>query len=141
MSNRRSFLTKIGLGGLAAATVGLSNAFGNTTQASVKGGKKVLVHQVYFWLKKDLTDVQRATFDKGVKSLISIKTIKYGDVGKPGATGDRPVVDKSYDYALLTVFEDVKGHDAYMVDPIHEKFLADCKELWEKVVVYDAASA
>ena len=96
---------------------------------------------MYFWLKKDITPAQKAIFDKGVKSLITIKTVKYGDVGKPGATTDRPVIDKSYDYALLTVFEDVAGHDAYQIDPIHLQFLKDCKEFWDKVQVYDAATA
>jgi hypothetical protein len=139
-TQRRNFLSKLSLSGLAISTLGINNLYAKS-ESQVQKGKKVLVHQVYFWLKKDLTDAQKATFDKGLKSLLQIKTIKYGDVGKPGATTPRPVIDSSYDYALLTVFEDVKAHDSYQIDPIHEQFVKDCKEMWEKVVVYDAQSA
>lgn len=102
---------------------------------------KVLIHQVYFWLKPGLSNEQIAKFENGVKSLLKIKTIKYGDVGKPAATALRPVIDASYSYSLTVFFDDVAGHDAYQIDPIHEQFLKECKDLWEKVQVYDSFTA
>jgi hypothetical protein len=31
------------------------------------------------------------------------------------------------------------GQRAYQEHPIHQKFVADCSHLWERVVVYDVA--
>lgn len=135
-NNRRKFLNKLAITGLTLPAFSL---FAKSSQDNAEA-KTVLVHQVYFWLKPGLSKDDILKFEKGVKSLLKISTIKYGKVGKPDATPDRPVIDASYSYSLLTVFENVKGHDQYQIDPIHEKFLKDCKELWEKVVVYDSES-
>ena len=96
----------------------------------------MLVHAVFFWLKPDLTAEQRARFAAGVKSLLAIPTLVHGHVGTPSST-DRPVIDRTYSYGLLTVFKDLAGHDAYQVDPIHLAFVDGCKEFWTKVQIYD----
>lgn len=97
----------------------------------------MLVHTVYFWLKRDLTADQVSLFEKGVKSLTTIKTVRQGFVGKPAGT-DRPVIDRSYSYALTVVFDDLAGHDSYQDDKIHRQFLADCGTFWARVQIYDA---
>jgi hypothetical protein len=50
------------------------------------------------------------------------------------------VIDRSYDYCLLTTFEEEAGHDVYQTHPIHLKFIEDCASLWEKVLIYDSES-
>lgn len=102
--------------------------------------KSVLIHQVYFWLKKDLPPSDLLKFEAGVKSLQKIKHIGYSNLGKPAKTTKRSVVDDSYSYALVLHFKDIKAHDAYQIDPIHDKFIKDCAGFWEKVQVYDATS-
>lgn len=97
----------------------------------------MFVHVVNFWLKKDISQDDRAKFVKGIKSLRQIETVKTFNVGEPAET-NRPVIDRSYDYCLLTVFDDIKGHDVYQEHPIHLQFLNDCKHLWEKVLIYDS---
>jgi hypothetical protein len=97
----------------------------------------MFVHVVNFWLKKDLTDAERQQFVSGVKTLGNIDTCKTFNVGIPAKT-DRPVIDNSYDYCLLTIFNDIEGHDIYQVHPIHLKFIDDCNHLWEKVLIYDS---
>lgn len=97
----------------------------------------MFVHSVYFWLKPDLSDEDVANYVAGVKSLLTIKDVKTGFVGTPAST-DRPIIDRSYSYALITMFEDKAGHDAYQVDPIHDKFREDCEQYWDKVVIYDS---
>ena len=97
----------------------------------------MFVHTVYFWLKPDLTADQRKSFADQLKTLLHIASIEHGWVGQPADT-DRPVIDRSYTWALTTVFKDRSGHDIYQVDPIHKQFVADCSPLWEKVVIYDA---
>ena len=85
-TNRRSFLSKLSLSGLAIGSLGISNIF---AKSNVAKGDKVLVHQVYFWLKKDITPAQKSIFDKGVKSLIANLTVKYGVIEKPTITTDK----------------------------------------------------
>lgn len=97
----------------------------------------MFVHHVLFWLKDNLNSDDIQIFEKGVQSLLQIEDVKYGDVGKPAAT-DRPVIDRSYSYSLLTVFENEAGHDAYQLHPVHKKFVSECSNLWEKVKIYDS---
>jgi hypothetical protein len=97
----------------------------------------MLVHVVNFWLKSGLDESDRIKFENGVKTLENIKGVKVFNVGKPAST-DRPVIDRSYDYCLLTVFEDMAAHDYYQEADIHLKFIDDCKHLWEKVLIYDS---
>jgi hypothetical protein len=97
----------------------------------------MFVHVVNFWLKKGLSDAERAQFVTGVKTLGTVETLKIFNVGVPADT-DRPVIDNTYDYCLLTAFDDLAGHDVYQIAPIHLKFIDDCKHLWERVLIYDS---
>ena len=71
----------------------------------------MFVHVVNFYLKADLSAADIKTFEEGVKSLGAIESLVLFNVGKPAST-DRPVIDKSYSYCELTVFNDEAGHDA-----------------------------
>jgi hypothetical protein len=97
----------------------------------------MFVHVVNFWLTKGISDEKRRQFVEGVKSLENIGTTTTFNVGVPAKT-DRPVIDSSYDYCLLTIFNDIEGHDVYQVHPIHLKFIDECKHLWERVLIYDS---
>ena len=99
----------------------------------------MLVHSVYFWLKPELTAAQRADFRRGVETLIAIKAAKQVFVGAPAATPKRPVIDDSYSIALTVLCKDLAAQDAYQVDPIHLKFVADFKTFWTRIQIYDAA--
>lgn len=102
-----------------------------------KAAKPGLIHTVFFWLKEDLTDEQKAKFKAGVESLSQIKHIQTFYTGPSAGTEDRDVVDHSYDTALICQFAKSADQDAYQVDPIHLKFVEECKDLWTKVIVYD----
>jgi len=97
----------------------------------------MFVHVVNFWLKKGLSKEDIALFEAGVQSLGTVETVIQFNVGKPAGT-DRPVIDRSYDYCLLTVFNDEAGHDFYQVAPIHLEFIKNCAHLWDKVLIYDS---
>jgi hypothetical protein len=99
--------------------------------------KPMFIHHVYFWLKEGLSQEEIQQFEAGVKSLLSIESVKIGDVGKPAGT-DRPVIDTSYSYSLLTIFDNEEGHDIYQPHPVHLKFIESCKHLWTKVLIYDS---
>lgn len=97
----------------------------------------MFVHHVFFWLKEGLDSSEIQKFEETVKTLLSISHVKMGDVGKPAST-NRPVIDTSYSYSLLLVFENEEKHDHYQVDPVHQNFIDTCASLWSKVLIYDS---
>lgn len=98
----------------------------------------MLVHTVFFWLKKELTPDQRAQFQAGLETLKDIEDADTVYIGTPSATPERPVIDSSYDYCLTVILKDIPSHDAYQDHPIHHAFIENCKEFWTEVKVYDA---
>ncbi|GAB4198913.1 MAG: hypothetical protein OHK0057_37200 [Thermoflexibacter sp.] len=117
--------------------VGVSISVGYNFKTQHKK-KQMTAHIVYFWTSPNLSPADKEKFEAGLRSLLKIKSIKQGYVGKPAATEARDVVDNSFAYTLMLFFDDVKGHDAYQIDPIHLKFVEENKQYWTKVVVYDA---
>lgn len=97
------------------------------------------VHHVFFWLKKPLTKEVRIKFEKALNELVTIETIVGKHLGTPANT-DRGVIDSSYSYSLLLTFNSKEDQDIYQTHPTHLKFIAECEDLWEKVVVYDSIS-
>jgi len=93
-------------------------------------------HTVLFWAKDDLTAAERTEFQAGLCKLPTISWVRAAYIGRPSAT-KRSVVDSSYAFALTLRFDDLAGHDAYQIDPIHDDFVARCSKYWKKVVVYD----
>lgn len=98
----------------------------------------MLYHCVYFWLKPELTPAQRAEFRRGVESLKGIKAVEKVSVGGPAKTTPRPVIDASYDVALIVECKDVAAETAYQVDPLHLAFVANFKTFWTRVQIYDS---
>lgn len=99
----------------------------------------MFIHAVYFWLRDDLTASDEAQFSASVQSLLAIGSVLHGWVGVAAST-DRPVIDRSYSRALVVVFADEAGHDAYQVHPIHDRFRDECHHLWTRVQIYDSVS-
>ena len=97
-----------------------------------------LAHNVYFWMNNP-DDAEEATkLAAGIKTLAKVKMVKGFRLGKPASTTDRDVIDSSYSYHLMLLFDHADDQNAYQVDPIHEKFVETCSGLWKKVVVYDS---
>lgn len=97
----------------------------------------MLVHAVYFWLRDDLTADQRSEFETHLRTLQTISSATHCWIGQPADT-DRPVIDRTYTWALVLAFEDMAAHDAYQVDPVHQAFVNTCKPLWQQVKIYDS---
>ncbi len=96
----------------------------------------MFVHSVYFWLNEDLSHEKVTDFEKGLRSLTDIRTVRHSHVGVPAST-DRPVIDRSYSYALIVAFDDQEGHDLYQEDPIHDDFRTHFSSWWREVKIYD----
>jgi len=97
----------------------------------------MLAHHVLFWLKAGTSKDQKNAFHKGLASLENIETIKTLHIGTP-APIERAVVDTSYTFSLILFFDDLAGHDVYQIHPVHKAFLDEFRDLFEKVIIYDA---
>lgn len=101
----------------------------------------LLVHNVYFTLH----DNSQAARDKLLAACRKYLT------GHPGTTffacgtvADeyaRPVNDRNYDVGLHVIFESRAAHDAYQVAQRHLDFIAENKENWKQVRVFDSDAA
>lgn len=97
----------------------------------------MLVHSVYFWLKKELKQGDRNAFCEALEKLQGIETVQALYVGRPAGISNRPVVEGSYDFGLTVVFDDSSGHDVYQVHPLHQQFLSRFSSFWERIQVFD----
>ena len=97
----------------------------------------MFVHSVHFWLNDNLSDDDKQKFIDGATSLTTIISVKQGFLGVPADT-DRPIIERSHSYTLIVMFDNKAGHDAYQVDPIHDRFREDCEQFWNRVVIYDS---
>ncbi|NTE04345.1 Dabb family protein [Agrobacterium tumefaciens] len=97
----------------------------------------MIAHHVLFWLTADITEAQKAAFRTSLETLEQIEVVKTFHLGTP-APIERAVVDTSYTFSLLLMFEDLAAHDVYQVHPLHKAFLDEFKVYFEKVIIYDA---
>lgn len=98
----------------------------------------MLQHNVYFYLKPEVTTEQKQEFLKGLHELISISSIHHAEIGRPGATERREVVDHSFAYSIFTWFSTLEDHEIYQNHPDHKVFIEKYKNLWAEVKVYDS---
>jgi hypothetical protein len=101
--------------------------------------RKLFVHHVFFWLKKPVTHEIRVRFENALRTLVTVETIVDHHLGIPAAT-NREVIDSSYSYSLLLTFRNQVDQDIYQTHATHLNFIKECKEMWERVAVYDSIS-
>ena len=99
----------------------------------------MFLHVVYFWLNDGLSPADRKEFLEGLTSLTTIGTVRESHIGVPAPT-DRPVIDRTYSYALILRFDDQAGHDHYQDHPVHDAFRALGPRMWRKVQIYDSVT-
>lgn len=97
------------------------------------------IHNVYFWLKDNLDTADVTAFEQGVARLCQDVAVESGWYGKPAQT-NRDVVENSYAYGLVLVFQDLAAHDRYQEGDVHLKFVAEHLNKWTRVVVHDIES-
>jgi hypothetical protein len=97
----------------------------------------MFVHAVYFWLKPETTPAQKAQFLELSQAMEKIPGVRHLWIGKPADT-NRPVIDRSYSYSLVVVFDDAAAEDVYQKHPIHDAFREKCGSFWNKVQIYDS---
>lgn len=97
----------------------------------------MLIHVVYIWLKPGLSDEQLAGHLTSLKGLSQIPGARFFHVGTPAAT-DRPVIDRSYSYALVVGCDDEAALEQYRSHPLHKSFGERVAECWDRQIVYDS---
>ena len=95
----------------------------------------MFIHSVYYWMKPGRTAEEVQQFCRGLESLTKIKSVRHGFFGKPAVT-DRPVIDRTYSYGLVVIFDDIAGHNAYDADPVHTRFRESFGS-WSQIKIYD----
>jgi hypothetical protein len=100
----------------------------------------MFIHHVYFTLKNPDSAADKKALIKGLNGMRAIEEIKLIHIGEPAST-NRDVIDRSYSVSWLLIFDNLKDQEVYQVHPLHKKFIEKCKDLWDKVVVYDSVEA
>lgn len=97
----------------------------------------MLVHTVLFNLVPDMSDSEKAEFEKDLNALATIPVAKHCYIGTVADTEKRPVVDTSWDYMLTVIVDDVASHDEYQAHPTHQTFVTNQKKFFKQVRVFD----
>jgi len=97
-----------------------------------------LAHDVFFTLKDQSTAARDTLLDSCRRYLTGHPGVEFFAVGTLVPDLDRPVNDLGFDVALHIVFADRKDHDVYQVSERHVQFIAENKESWERVRVFDS---
>lgn len=100
--------------------------------------QKMLSHVVFFTLK----DSSQAAIDHLVEECHRYLKNHPGVVaffaGTLAAEYARPVNDRAFHVCLNVVFDSRASHDIYQTAPDHLKFIADNRDSWAQVRVFDA---
>jgi len=99
----------------------------------------VFIHHVFFWLAEPNNEEHKSLLIAGLKKLSSCSTIQRFHIGHPAYT-KRDVIDRSYAISWCLFFANAADQDIYQSDPIHLRFIAECKHLWNRVQVYDSVN-
>jgi hypothetical protein len=97
-----------------------------------------LAHNVFFKLK-DSSEVNiKHLVDACDKYLTGHPGVVFYAAGVLEPDLARPVNDRDFDVSLHVVFESRAAHDVYQEAPRHLEFIAENKESWAKVRVFDS---
>jgi hypothetical protein len=124
---------------VSAAALALTAAvLAAAAASSAAAAEKMLVHDVYFSLTDKSPDAQEKLIVACKRYLSEHPGTVWFAVGTLAPDLNRDVNDRDFDVALQLVFASKEAHDRYQKSDRHEKFIAECKENWAKVRVFDS---
>ena len=100
--------------------------------------ERMLAHDVYFTLKDKSPQGTERLVAACKKYLAGHPGTVWFSAGPLAEELQREVNDRDFDVALHVVFKDKAAHNAYQTAERHLKFIAENKDLWEKVRVFDS---
>lgn len=98
----------------------------------------MIVHNVYFSLHEPTPAARQKLVDACRRYLTGHPGTVYFSAGLLSQPLARPVNDRDFDVGLHVVFESMADHDAYQTHPRHLQFIAENKDTWKKVRVFDS---
>lgn len=101
---------------------------------------RMIAHNVYFRLKDRSEAARTALVAACRKYLPGHAGIVFFACGVVCDHLAREVNDRDWDVGLHIVFVDLSAHDVYQTTPAHEQFIAENKENWDKVRVFDTVA-
>jgi hypothetical protein len=97
-----------------------------------------LAHMVFFSLKDRTKETRDAFVASCQKYLAGHDGVTYFSVGSIAEDVPEPVSVLDFDVALHVVFENKEAKAKYLKSPRHDTFVADNKEKFAKVRVFDS---
>lgn len=95
-------------------------------------------HTVYFWFKNPDSGADKAKFEASLTTFLNNSQYAKTKFIGTAPNASRDVVDGSFTYSLILSFESAEAQAKYQNEPPHLKFVEECSDLWEKVIVYDS---
>jgi hypothetical protein len=106
--------------------------------ANAKAAEPQLAHMVFFKLKESSPAARKQLVQACHEYLSKHDGTVYFSVGTLAEDLKREVNVLDFDVALHVVFENKAAHDKYQTHPRHLKFIAEGRESWESVRVFDS---
>jgi quinol monooxygenase YgiN len=98
----------------------------------------MLAHNVFFTLQDDSPEAIDRLVRACHAQLKEHPGVVFFAAGTLVLELDREVNDRSFQVALHVVFTDKQAHDAYQQAPTHNEFIAEQKDNWKQVRVFDS---
>ncbi len=101
----------------------------------------MLAHMVYFSLKDRSEGARERLVGACRKYLTDHPGVVFFACGTVCDELDRAVNDRDFDVGLHVVFDTKANHDRYQEAPRHLEFIAEQRENWARVRVFDSVVA
>ena len=98
----------------------------------------MLAHVVFFTLKDSSAAAQQRLLDGCLRDLTSHPGTVFFGVGPRTPDLCRPVNDQTYHFGLHVIFASRADHDRYQLDERHLRFVAEQRDNWAQVRVFDS---
>jgi Stress responsive A/B Barrel Domain len=98
----------------------------------------MLAHNVFFTLKDKSPEAKKKLVDACKKYLSKHPGTVFFAAGTLCEELDRPVNDRDFDVGLHVIFKTKADQDRYQDAPLHLQFIAENKDNWAKVRVFDS---
>jgi hypothetical protein len=126
-----------------AATVLLAVAFAtgllvNAADKEGAGAGPLVIHDVYFSLKDNSPPAKEKLVGACKKYLSNHPGTVFFATGTLVDDLERPINDRDWDVSLHIAFKDRAAHDQYQQAERHKKFIAENRDNWKKVRVFDS---
>jgi hypothetical protein len=98
----------------------------------------MLIHNVFFALKDRSAAARTRLLDACRKHLSTHPGTIFFACGTLAEELQRPVNDRDFDVGLHVIFDSQVAHDRYQDSAPHRQFIAENKDNWQKVRVFDS---